>query len=266
MEAVQLIKKILSSSVSGEEFSWLEKSVVSAGENQRLLQIAFVTVPRNISGSVIRPDAKTIEHFLQLTGLSPEGWTIHQLARLFILLHIDPKNEQEYIRSINTLFETAEMNELSALLGALPFLHYPENWISRAKEGVRTNMGNVFDAIAFNNPYPSRYFDEDSWNQMVLKTIFGGKNIQRIYGIKQRTNRELAFMISDFAHERWAAGRPIAPEVWELVAPFMDDRILNDMEKLFLSENKLEQSAARSACTHSDYEPAKELLKKYDHA
>ena len=125
-------------------------------------------------------------------------------------------------------------------------------------------MGPVFDAIAFNNPYPSRYFDEAAWNQMVLKTIFGGKNIQKIYGLKKRSNHELALIISDFAHERWAAGRPISPQVWELVAPFIDDKLINDIKKLFLSENKKEQYAAKLSCMDSDFGEAKELLKKYN--
>ncbi len=70
-------------------------------------------------------------------------------------------------------------------------------------------------------------------------------------------------MISDFAHERWAAGRTISPEVWQLVTPFIDDFLIKDIEKLFQSENKQDQSTAKIGCMRSDFKPAKDLLKKY---
>jgi hypothetical protein len=263
MEFNGLLKRTLAEYTSGTEFTWLEKAVSLGGENEGLLQLAFVAVPRYIDKKSVALDEGTKDLFLKDAGFSPDGWSLPKLARLYILMHFKPGDEKKYVRTLTTLFETAELNELATLHASLSLLYYPESWLYFAKEGVRSNMGVVFDSIAFNNPYPSKHFDEPAWNQMVLKTIFSGKSIHNIYGLEKRANRELAYMISDFAHERWAAGRPISPQVWELVGPFIDEHLLPDMETLFNSGNSQERYAAIMACQQSNYAPAKELLKKF---
>ncbi len=263
MEFNGLLKRILAENTSGTEFTWLEKAVSLGGENEGLLQLAFVATPRYIDKRNVALDAETKESCIKDAGFSPDGWSLPKLARVYILLHFKPGNEKKYVRTVTTLFETAEVNELATLNASLSLLYYPESWICQAREGVRSNMGLVFDAIAFNNPYPCHHFDEAAWNQMILKAIFSGKNIEDIYGLKNRSNKQLAYMVSDFAHERWAAGRPIAPQVWQLVSPFIDERLVGDMETLFRSGDRQNQYAATLSCTHSDFGPAKDLLKKY---
>ena len=41
----------------------------------------------------------------------------------------------------------------------------------------------MFQAIACHNPYPSDYFDEAAWNQMVVKCVFVGAPIGAIIGL-----------------------------------------------------------------------------------
>ncbi len=156
------------------------------------------------------------------------------------------------------------MNELVALYSALPLLAYPQNWLFRATEAVRSNVGDVFDALVMNNPYPTRYFDESAWNQLVLKTIFNDKAIHRIIGLQGRSNADLARMLSDFAHERWAAGRTVAPEVWRLTPEFMNESLLADMQHLFASSNPDDRKAAALACFYSKNDSALALLDNHE--
>lgn len=144
-----------------------------------------------------------------LPGYQVDGWNLIRLARVWLLLQIPQDPKEECIKNIETLFDTAELNELVALYSALPLLPYPWEWLSRATDAVRSNMGFVFDAISLLNPYPELYFPESAWNQLVLKTIFNGKPIHLIYGLDRRKNKELAISISDFIDERFAAGRKI---------------------------------------------------------
>ena len=263
MTFIKLTKEILTLNVSTEEQLWLDNIIFVSRENDRVLQTAFIAMPKYIKKTAIVLNPEIKNQFLASTNLSPDGWPLDKLARAFILLHFNSENEKNYVKRLNELFETAQVNELAALNSFIPLFSYPENWVGQAKEAVRSNSAPVFDAMAFNNPYPSAHFDEAVWNLLVLKTIFCGKSIKNIYGLKERSNQKLAHMISDFAHTRWAAGKTISPEVWELVAPYIDNHIINDIEKLFQSGNELEQHAAKMSCAQSDFKPAKNLLKKY---
>lgn len=263
MTFIKLTKEILALNVTAEENLWLENIIFVSRENERILQTAFIAMPKYIKKTeiILKPEIKN--QFLVSSNFSPDEWTLDKFARAYILLHFNTENEINYVKRLSELFETAEMNELAALNSFIPLFSYPQNWLNQAKEAVRSNVGCVFDAIAFNNPYPSIHFDEPAWNLLVLKTIFCGKSIKNIYGLKERANQKLAHMVSDFAHTRWEAGKTISPEVWELVTPYIDNQIIKDIEKLFQSGNEQEQLAAKLSCTQSDFKPAKNLLKKY---
>ncbi|MGQ0827832.1 MAG: EboA domain-containing protein, partial [Bacteroidota bacterium] len=144
----ELIKKTLELNLTKEEFLWLQ-TIRSADNNAGRLQMAFVTVPKYIKKGSIDLTKDILNEFKINIGFSPESWTTHQLARVHILLQFEPQNKKEYIDSINELFETAEINELTALYSSLFFLHYPKNWLPHAKDAVRSNMGTAYDAIAF---------------------------------------------------------------------------------------------------------------------
>ena len=191
-------------------------------------------------------------------------WTMDRLARVLLLISVANEPEPAAKQAIDTLFDTAELQELVALYTALPWLPAPEEWLFRATEAVRSNMGPVFEAIAFDNPYPAQYFAEPAWNQLVLKCIFTDKPIDRIVGLTDRANQTLANNLSDFAHERWAAGRTVPPEVWQLIPRFMTKTLLADVKKLLKSTRMPDREAARAVCQQTTYLPARQLLGKPD--
>ncbi len=57
---------------------------------------------------------------------------------------------------------------------------------------------------------------------MVLKALFVGSALDPIIGLDDRANPELARILIDYARERWAAARPVTPELWRTVTPFAD--------------------------------------------
>lgn len=186
-------------------------------------------------------------------------WDVLQTARTSLLLKFAPGKEA-WLKAINQLFETGDMYEQQALYAALPVMPYSEDLLTRAIDGCRTNMTVIFDAISLNNPYPAAHFPESNWNQLVLKSIFMQRPMYRIHQLDQRRNAALAEIAIDFAHERWAAGRPVMPELWRLVVPFLDDHSLDDLKKVFYSEDQLETEAGILAAYESTFPPAKLLL------
>lgn len=195
-------------------------------------------------------------------GFEPAFWDLLQTARTYLVLSYAVDREI-WLKAINQLFETGDYYEQQALYAALPLLPYPEELLSRAIDGCRTNMTIIFDAIALNNPFPAQRFPEANWNQMVLKSIFMQRPIYRIQQVEQRRNAALASIASDFAHERWAAGRAVMPELWRLVVPFVDDKLLEDLKKVVNSEDQMEAEAGILAIYQCTFEPAKKLLQAY---
>ncbi|MCP9762105.1 EboA domain-containing protein [Lacihabitans soyangensis] len=245
--------EIIKVNASQKEQDWIE---TKANGSLQSMQTAFVATPRFISKTPVNSD-------ITLRGISFETWTLDRLVRAYFLVCLDNSDIEIYIKTLNTLFETAENNEAVALISSLALLENPESWLLRATDAVRTNIGVVFDAIAFDNPYAKTYFSELAWNQLVLKCIFNDKPIHKIQGLDERPNKELAISISNLAHERWAAGRTIPPQAWRLVTNFLDEIILEDIKKLFASTNDNDQLAAALVCKNSEFPLAKSELIKH---
>ena len=68
---------------------------------------------------------------------------------------------------------------------------------------------------------------------MVLKALFIGAVLGPITGLEDRANPELARILRDYAHERWAADRPVSPELWRCVGPFDEPGALDDLKRAF---------------------------------
>lgn len=250
--------EIIKLNTTAQEQAWL----VDIPKSSELeIMTAFVAAPRYLKKIMLEPmrglETKEIE------ALNTSNWTLVRASRVWILLTLSSTYPNNFNKNLETLFDTAEMNEFVALYSVIAFVPSPQNWLFRATDAVRSNMGVVFDSIAMRNPYPSKYFGEEAWNQLVLKTIFNDKPLHLIVGLKSRENASLAATISDFAHERWAAGRTLAPEIWRLTSTFLNDTLLEDMKHLFKNGNLDNKKAAALACSESTFAPAHLILENY---
>ena len=122
-------------------------------------------------------------------------------------------------------------------------------------------MRAVFEAVAHRNPYPREQFDQNRWNQMVLKALFVDSTLWPIQGLDERANFELAQMLCDYAHERWAAHRKVSPELWRCVGRFATGDMVEDLRKVLNSDAETERKAGALALADSPAEEAKEILK-----
>lgn len=250
------LKNILQANISPEAFTWIEED--------RPLNSVFMLLPRKTGKTplnVTPEQSKAISS--AILGFYIDSWTVDHLGRAYLLMNLDSTNQGEYFHKIESLFRAAEMGEQVALYSSLPLLAHPELWVKRCSEGIRSNIGIVLEAIMYNNPYPSQNLDQAAWNQLVLKAFFTDKDINKIVGIDARANKDLAYIISDYAHERWAAGRELNPNMWRLVGPFIDDKLFADIKRLFDDGKLIDRRAGALAITASNYAPAKALLNKY---
>ncbi len=80
--------------------------------------------------------------------------------------------------------------------------------------------------------------------------------------LDERANPELARILRDYAHERWAASRRVTPELWRCVGPYADAEALKDLERVIESGDANERRAAALALTSSKSAGAEDLVKR----
>lgn len=155
-------------------------------------------------------------------GWDPSNWSVDQAARVSFLLAAFDGNEGAFRAQLEQLADSGEINELIALYRGFPLYPAATALEPQARAAIRSSMKPVFEAMAQRNPYPMERFDDAAWNQMVVKTFFLESPLWPVQGLERRANPALAVILVDLAHERWAAGRAVSPELWRCVAPHAD--------------------------------------------
>ncbi len=261
-----LLQHWLSSQLSPEALVWLKTAISQSCQafSEQTFFTAFSTLPRRVGKHDLALTSAELAQADNLCpGWYPKAWSVDQAARALLLLSLP----QAETGSMNELFEklyaTAGMAEAVALHQTLPLLGHGERYEYWALEGVRSHITAVFNAVALWNPYPARQFDQATWNQLVLKAIFVGSPLYPIWGLDARANPELARMLIDYVHERWAAHREVTPELWRLLAPFIDQidqAVLLDLARALKSANETQRQAVGLACVQSALPSALDLL------
>jgi hypothetical protein len=243
--------------------TWLceRQSQIAGGAADYVFYTSFSAVPRHMGKADLDlSDAAREAAGAARSGWRPGGWSVDQAGRAQLVLSLPSADRDDYLATLERVFTHADMGESVALYQTLPLLPYPEAHRARAAEGLRTNITAVFNAIALHNPYPAEQFDEGAWNQMVLKAVFVDSPLHAIQGIDERANAKLARMLVDYAHERWAAGRSVTPELWRPVGPFAEGAMLDDLARVLTDGTATERQAAALALSDSPADRADEVL------
>ena len=228
----ELLSAIIRENISADAFEWLE--VQKADDKASTFKGSFVQMPRKVGKNQVICSPDQLKQLQSIRpGFNIDEWTTDRLCRVYLLIDRDSADKDKYYQLITDLFSAAEMNELVALYSALPLLPYPELWTKVCAEGIRSNIGSVLEAIMYQNPYPAEQLDEAAWNQMIMKAFFTDKQMNRIQGLDERANKELARILTDYAQERHAAGRGVDPMLWYLAGKFVDAPVLDAMKAAF---------------------------------
>ena len=252
--------------LEAEPAAWFETtlSALAGAAGERDLARAVGLAPRKLGKSdlVLAPgDLERAEAVR--AGFDPAGLTVDQAARIAFLLAADRGDDAAFAARLFNLFRTADVSESIAYLRGLPLFPGGRALLPVATEGVRSAVKPVFEAIAHRNPYPAEMFGQGAWNQMVLKALFIGSRLAPIRELGERANPELAQVLVDYAHERWAAGRPVSPELWLCVGPFAEGPMLDDLARVLTTGTTDERAAARAALQASPSVAAGAILARH---
>lgn len=258
---LEIVKKYFDETT---ELNWLLAKIDLFKEDfkDRNFYLSFSACPRFIGKELIAFEPVDLA---KLNGIYPNFsatvWSKDEMGRILLMTAL-PTNRNHAL--LDTLFSAADYRESVAMYKGLYFLENAGDFMLRAREGLRTNMVGVFDAIALHNPFPAKYLTTDAWNQMVLKAVFMERPIYKIYSIEERKNPKLALIFLDYAQERWAAHRKVTPELWRFVSGYADANFFKDMQKIILGADKLESIAATKALSESEFKAGMEWLMDND--
>lgn len=253
----------LTPKLTPEQNAWLEDQLVriAKASDSTALAVAIGLAPRKLGKADLSLDQAEMESAAKLRPeLDPSNWSVDQTARILFVLASFDGDEAAFAERLSRLVAQGEVSEHIALLRGLPLYPAAAHLIPIAAEGLRSNVQPVFEAVAHGSPFPRESFSEDQWNQMVLKALFVGSRLAPIQGLDERRNADLAAMLIDYAHERWAAGRPVSPELWRCVGPFARERDVEDLAKVVAAGGNEEKESAALALAECDLPAAKKVL------
>jgi len=182
--------------------AWLTDTVTRVGENPAALRAAFPAVGRRCGRG-------------QLTT----GWTVADAARVRLLTAL-PLRGAALADEITALHHHGDAAEQRAVLLSLAHLEdndptFADLGLPLVLEALRANDTHLIEAAV--GPYAARHLDADGYRHAVLKCVFTEIPLERVAGLTDRADRELARMLCDFAHERVAAGREVPADIWPVV-------------------------------------------------
>jgi hypothetical protein len=215
MRARDALLDSLKARTSGEAARWLTAALDTAEHGDRTqLLAAFTSASRALGRLSFTLADGTAFPPPEAAGLSLEHWTIADAARVALLLvRADALAPEVFAGDAIECYEQGDAGEQESWLKGASLLPAPERFRPLVVDACRTNILPQFEAVACGNPYPSLYFPDANFNQLVMKALFNAVRLDRIVGLPARANAELARMAGDFAAERTAAGRAVPADI-----------------------------------------------------
>lgn len=181
---------------------WLADAVARVGDDPTAVRTVFPAVGRRCG-----------------RGPLVDGWTVADAARARLLAAL-PLRGAALAEEITALHRYGDSAEQRAVLRSLALLEdadasFADLGVPLVRAALRGNDTDLIEAAL--GPYAARHLDEGGYRHAVLKCVFCGIPLDRVAGLTERADRELARMLADFAHERVAAGRDVPSDIWPIV-------------------------------------------------
>lgn len=187
---------------------WLDAAAARIADRPTAIRALFPTARRSCGQAALDEHWTTDEavRAALLTALPLRGQALaDEVAGLY--RHGDPAEQRAILRSLQ-LLPAADQDPFRDLA------------LTLIREALRGNDTSVVEAAL--GPYTAAHLPVGEYRQAVLKSVFLDIPLSRVTGLGMRTDRELARMLADFAHERIAAGREVPPDIWPLLRPYPD--------------------------------------------
>jgi len=253
----ELIKEYCLNELQDEKTkSWLDQKLHSIKTDQDFF-ISFALINKKIPRDHLQLSPAKIQTIhLKYPEFNIENWTLDQLCRFSLLMYYSLLS----VKSLTKLISVADTREQISIFKSITYLENASHFTPIVVNGIRTNIVDIFDAIALKNPFAASYFSQDEWNQMILKAVFMERPIYQIKNIDQRKNEKLAHILFDYARERWAASRRVTPELWRMISGYITEKLFVEMIKKIAEGNAPDQKAMLKLIQESNLDAAQQWL------
>jgi hypothetical protein len=197
------LRALLDSTLSADAKAWLDQAVERVTTEPTAIRTLFPAARRRCGHARL-----------------DDYWTVDEAVRAVLIGALPPT-----ARTAETagLYRHGERVERRAVLRALSFVdsgEIDEIGLALVREALFSNDSTLIEAAL--GPYGASHLPSEEYRQAVLKCVFTEIPLDRIEGLPDRADGELARMLADFACERVAAGREVPADIWPVVRAFPD--------------------------------------------
>jgi hypothetical protein len=215
-DALSVMLSIVRARLNDSRREWLDAALATARDQDVNRLCAAYTAAWRKAGPA--PLSVTSVERATLSAVAPdltcERWTLADATRAAIVLAAAEATDiNSFATRAVACFENGDAGEQQSWLRSLILLPRSDRFTSVAVDACRSHIQPLFESIACENPYPSTYFSDRQFNQIVLKALFTGVQLERIVGLARRLNADLSRMARDYAEERRAAGRTVPADL-----------------------------------------------------
>jgi hypothetical protein len=212
---LDLLEAVVLRGAAPEAAGWFRRNLeIGQLAGSTALRAAFAGAGRRLAGMDPALSPGDLARLREAGVVAPDRWPLTTFARAALLLRaLRNLAADEHVDLVRELYRRGDFREQAAVLQSLILLPGPARFVALAVESCRTNVRDVFEAIACENIYPARHFADPNFSQLVLKAFFIGIAVRRIAGLAERNTAELRRMAADYASERRAAGRAVPDDI-----------------------------------------------------
>jgi L-ribulose-5-phosphate 3-epimerase len=192
---------------------WVVDTETAIRSEPSRVRTSFPAVGRKVGRTAVRPD------------VDPDGLvhgTLDDRARGRLLAALASALDTDtLVKEVEELYRYGDGAERRGVLRNLHVLptddpHVVELGVRLVTDALRANdTGLVAAALG---RFAADHLDDHAWRHGVLKCLFTGVPTAAVVDLDRRRDAELVRMVSDFAAERRAAGRPVPPDAEAILA------------------------------------------------
>lgn len=236
--------------LSTVESTWFERSCqvledkVQALLNREELATSWATVSAESAVYLKNSDIPVC-----IPELQGKEWKAIELARFQSLANLLQALEQKKRRGVlETCLRYADDNEKQAICKGFCLLDPAGECQSSIANLCRTNNRDLFAAIALENSWPAQHFSDMSFEQMLLKALFLGLDINKVVGVKERHSQRMSRLAFDYLSELIAANRTWPPSIYTSID--FNDLTNEQHQRLANFPEQIKKTLTTSLTTH----------------